>query len=97
MKAILVIDMPDACYECPCYRQTQEGFEDCKATYIPLSPTEVNDIPEWCPLKPMPEKRTIDECEQVYIQRQLEKVYNDGWNACVDELDDELDFFRIWR
>lgn len=80
MKAILVIDKPDACYECPCYRQTQEGFEDCKATYIPLSPTEVNDIPEWCPLKPMPEPRSET------IGDETPDAEAHGWNACLDEI-----------
>lgn len=81
MKAILVIDMPDACYECPCYRQTQEGgiFEDCKVTYIPLSPTEVNDIPEWCPLKPLPKR--IPPNEYGYMT-----PYGSVWNACLDKI-----------
>ena len=55
MKAILVIDMPSCCVECPCY-DFDLGLCSPK--------NEITDVDgrhderaDWCPLKPMPEKR----------------------------------------
>ena len=84
MKAILVINMPKSCAVCPIFQEGIDGY--CPIGF--LTPSNKYEIAKGCPLKPMPKKRTIDECEQVYIQRQLEKVYNDGWNTCLEELDD---------
>ena len=48
MKAILVIDMPEACADgCPVM---------CRARGI-------NHRPTWCPLRPLPEKIDISEDE----------------------------------
>lgn len=63
-KAILVIDEPNECIDCPCYRQTKEEgelFEDCKAMMMPLNWREVTEKPSWCPLKPLPEKRKLHQ------------------------------------
>ena len=64
MKAILVIDMPEACADgCPVM---------CRARGI-------NHRPTWCPLKPMPKKKTPNGSD----------IFNDyvrGWNECVDEI-----------
>ena len=83
MKAILVIDdMPNDCLKCPCYRQTRDDglFEDCKAVLRPLSPAERDEVPEWCPLKPMPKKIPFDEAFKM-------EDYTDGWNACLEEIE----------
>ena len=74
MKAILVIDMPNECDECP----LQDG-ERCYARQDWIS-----TISNWrCPLKPMPNKRVPDgsETDQIY------GCYV-GWNACLEVLED---------
>ena len=49
MKAILVVDMPKSCEDCPC-----TDYMFCYATQKELEiDWEVNK-PSWCPLKPMP-------------------------------------------
>ena len=53
MKAILVIDMPEACADgCPVMCRTRG----------------INHRPSWCPLKPLPNKRVPDgsETDQIY-------------------------------
>ena len=49
-KAILILDMPKDCLYCPCYRLS-ENIEDCKAMLRPLTYSERDNKPEWCPLK----------------------------------------------
>ena len=50
MKAVLVIDMPTHCGECP----------------VKCRMRGINHVPTWCPLRPLPLKGTmenVDECE----------------------------------
>lgn len=56
MKVVLVIEEPNECIDCPCYRQTKEDgklYEDCKAMMMPLNWREVTEKPSWCPLRPL--------------------------------------------
>lgn len=85
MKAILVIDMPDECLDCPCYRQTYTynwglAGEDCKAMLRPLNYIEVTNRPKWCPLKPLPQKYCTDGDDLE------ENSYWQGWNECLEEI-----------
>ncbi len=85
MKAILVMDMPKKCADCPClhfnkYHQMYEcraninsywenvDFEYAKGTK-----------PDWCPLKPMPDKK-------VHAEEFLSVFIKTGYNACIDEI-----------
>lgn len=84
MKAILVIDMPDECLDCPCYRQTYTynwglAGEDCKAMLRPLNYIEVTNRPEWCPLKPMPQSKN----DRYGLDKNAM-----GWNECLKEIKD---------
>ena len=84
-KAILVMDMPKNCAKCNlCGTQDDEYFciPDDFAHY--LGDSYVNHSceskPDWCPLKPMPEKRDmrfLDDASEYYRQ---------GWNACIDAI-----------
>lgn len=79
-KAILVIDMPDECRNCPCFNGLDFaaycGKEDKKIEY------DIDNLaytkPIWCPLKALPEK----------IEYKLLKGidYSNGWNDCLDEI-----------
>lgn len=86
MKATLVIDMPDECLDCPCYRQTYTynwglAGEDCKAMLRPLNYIEVTNRPEWCPLKPLPTRPDV-------IPIKEEEAYVYGWNDCLKEIEE---------
>ena len=75
MKAILVIDMPKSCEDCPC-----TDYMDC---YVTQKKLEINWKARkafWCPLKPMPSKKQIEE-------RWFSEDYSMGWNACIGELE----------
>lgn len=71
MKVILVMNMPENCNNCIF----------CDHDWWCLVDKEerrANDEhkPEWCPLKPLPDKYTY----------YLGGDYTDGWNACIDEI-----------
>ena len=75
MKAILIVDMPKNCGECPCvndefgFCQADEKIRDC----------DWYKSPTWCPLKPMPLKSVWGN------------DFSDGWNACLDEITGETE------
>ena len=90
MKAILVTDMPEKCFNCqlmtddmyckgftPYTKENVAITKMCVEDYVTLGTKHPN-----CPLKPMPRKNykkfyfgNIDENRFVY-----------GWNACIDEI-----------
>ena len=100
MKAILVLEMPNNCLECP-FRYKSEEMPLGNYTYQSLfrckfEPEELcedngdtvylNDLmmkskPDWCPLKPMPEKKEKHNAMPFEI-----KHYIDGYNTCIGEI-----------
>ena len=79
MKAILVIDMPTSCIDCPF---TLAHICDGGKQAI----SNIRGRHESCPLKPLPERRQDIE------EANLEAMFNDGFNACLDELEDPNGF-----
>ena len=93
-KSVLVIDTPENCYGCPfgteyCGNLEYEGLcelADCLDCDVILMTEEHYDCesksrPDWCPLKPLPEKSTIENDMTDY---QCGMV--DGRNQCIDEI-----------
>lgn len=79
-KAILVLDeMPRYCEACPfCYDKYHEGSW-CDLLNEPVPQWERF---EYCPIKELPEKQVRDYPEyDRYITG-----YDDGWDACLDEI-----------
>lgn len=73
-KSVLVIDTPENCGKC----KFISGFW-CRAMNGRRVPN--NDvIPNWCPLKPLPEKMTG------VAQTDHWNSIKAGWNACIDEI-----------
>ena len=90
MRVVLVIEEPNECIDCPCYRQTKEDgelYEDCKAMMMPLNWREVTEKPSWCPLKPLPKKRPVHYNDEIFGE--VENLTNIGWNKCVEEIENE--------
>ena len=75
-KAILVIDMPDSCDDCDfCY------YSDGRVPicfYKSWVIDEPKAKPDWCPLKPTPEK------DEEYHLLEWSAGYKKGWNDCVN-------------
>ena len=76
MKAILVLEMPSSCSEC---NLQQYGICHAVRKSIVGTPADLKSKPDWCPLKPAPEKRhTLDNF--------WEMCANIVRNACIDEI-----------
>lgn len=79
-KAILVMDMPDDCFECNfCVELSAQ--DRCVAAGKRIFTLEK---PDWCPLKQLPEK--LEGNDSIKYQW---GEYEDGWNHCIDCLIDE--------
>ena len=76
-KSILIVDTPDNCEKC----------KFCANEYVDfciLENAEVDDaskIPDWCPLRPLPEKMTGVAPTDHWINS-----IKAGWNGCIDEI-----------
>ena len=94
-KSVLVIDYtPENCYDCPfgteyCGNLEYEGcceLAECLDGEMRLIEEKHYDYenesrPDWCPLKPLPEKNTTENDMTDY---QCGMV--DGRNQCIDEI-----------
>ena len=59
MKAILIIEMPKNCNDCPCAYFDAE-YVDADYCGVTADKIKYNAIsrPDWCPLRPLPENMT---------------------------------------
>lgn len=79
-KSVLVIDTPRKCIGC-------QFFGSTYYLHCILASGNIEDIeskPDWCPLKPLPEKNTAENDMTDY---QCGLV--DGRNQCIDEITGE--------
>ena len=77
-KAILVIDMPSCCYECPlCV--AWEVVPAVEEYYCAVANNDVDrrHKPDWCPLKPAPEEQLVWHDDDDWVM---------GYNNCVREI-----------
>ena len=85
MKAVLVIDMPDHCKNCPLHDiSSMEGDWLCLAAggkWIETQRTVPEQKPKWCPLRLLPRKLT-----EADISWGEQRGYRGGWNNCLDEI-----------
>ena len=76
VKAILVLEMPSSCSECPCCYVPR-----CEVNEKTLKTSEIYQCkPDWCPLKPMPSKK------EKPTKSESVACFNIGYNACIDEI-----------
>lgn len=86
-KALLTMDMPNSCMGCNfLYCDAESNVESCQAREKskPID-LEKEDKPDWCPLRPIPEKKEILRTNQ-YQFGVLGRGFSEGWNACVDKI-----------
>lgn len=99
-KSVLVIDTPETCVDCQFCYELDEGVEACCS----ISDDDKDAIlmkkidceygycqgkPDWCPLKPLPEKKEyIVPIDNVESQKDIIAV---GWNACLREITETSD------
>lgn len=81
-KSVLVVNTPRKCIGCQFFKSTY-------SLHCILASGNIEDIeskPDWCPLKPLPEKNTTENDMTDY---QCGMV--DGWNACLREITETSD------
>ena len=94
-KAILVIDMPEMCTDCPIHcLDTPNNHEiilwcgfNCKE--VKLDDNKIGIRPDWCPLNPVPEKKVVKQYQGngIYGFKTAEEAhFAMGWNDCIDEI-----------
>ena len=77
-KKILVCDPNGYCGRCPCRQYLgEESDESICGVTMKLIPEGVK-LPEWCPLKDLPERLTGKDAPAEFIQ---------GWNAAIDSIE----------
>lgn len=76
-KAVLVIDMPEHCYECPCFMN--EGWR-CQCR-LDINEEVHDERPTWCPLRPLPEK-----WERKPYNSDSRVDWQNGYNRCLDDI-----------
>ena len=87
MKAILVMEMPSSCEKC---RLHSFVGKDCDVVCQAKGTTQsyedaYNGKPDWCPLKPMPDKKVLSG-DVADIQKMGKELMDIGYNACIDEI-----------
>lgn len=79
-KSVLVIDTPEKCDSCDLCCITFYPF--CKVNARDI--IDLNIVPDWCPLKPLPEKKSTTAPVSNYeVQKNL---FAAGWNACINKI-----------
>lgn len=77
-KSVLVINTPESC--CSCYlRGFTLNLQYCRGKLKDIK--DVSTKPDWCPLKPLPEKSTTENDMTDYQRGMV-----DGRNQCIDEI-----------
>ena len=82
-KSVLIIDTPESCRSCY-LRWFTLNLQYCRGKLKDIK--DVSTKPDWCPLKPLPEKSTAENDMTDY---QCGMV--DGWNQCIDEITGGMD------
>jgi len=78
-KGIIVVDIPETCGGCPCFKDEDMDGDWCSVTgeYV----YGFSDMNEDCPIKPAP-----DKIQHPSRQSLAQECFADGWNACVDKI-----------
>lgn len=82
-KSVLVIDAPENCISCSISRDCSDILGTC--AFCPITGKcvfgkDAEMIPEWCPLKPLPEYKSMEK------PGEYEYGEMHGWNRCIDEI-----------
>lgn len=78
-KAVLVMNMPESCFGCNfMYCDEESDTETCQAMETERDIDLIEDRPDWCPLRELPEKK------ELYLS--INKWYCVGFNDCLDDI-----------
>lgn len=78
MKAILVMEMPENCLECPLLNGSDECIMQDEDTNVIVD--SFDKLKEGCPLVPMPERKVAVPGYEAHIEAK-------GWNSCINTIE----------
>ena len=84
-KAVLLMDIPETCLDCNLCVLDTDGSISCyyNKREICSNVGENNSRPNWCPLRPLPDRKEITE---TYKWEDRLPSFKCGWNWCLDEI-----------
>lgn len=84
-KAVLLMDVPEKCLDCNLCFLDMDGSISCyyNKREICSNVGENNSRPNWCPLRPLPDRKEITE---TYKWEDRLPSFKCGWNWCLDEI-----------
>lgn len=88
MKAVLVMENPECCGNCPLMD------DDCAGGYCNAHDDDYIDIPDtmggkpdWCPLQELPKRKAVIGIDGATGIKEGElHGQQKGWNACIDKI-----------
>lgn len=81
-KAILIMDMPSSCINCPLSKYECDCMPEDYCMTRDKEIINKYSKPEWCPLREIPERKD----ETWDIMNMEDSYYNEGWNHCIDTI-----------
>ena len=83
-KSVLVINTPKYCAVCVLRSGVHHPF--CRVNNRDI--TDLSIRPDWCPLKPLPEKMKVTGIYngEYFKAGGKPPSYKVGWNGCIDEI-----------
>ena len=84
-KAVLLMDVPETCLDCNLCVLDTDGSISCyyNKREICSNVGENNSRPNWCPLRPLPDRKEITE---TYKWEDRLPSFKCGWNWCLDDI-----------
>lgn len=84
-KAVLLMNVPEKCLDCNLCVLDMDGSISCyyNKREICSNVGENNSRPEWCPLRPLPDRKEITE---TYKWEDRLPSFKCGWNWCLDKI-----------
>lgn len=93
MKAILVMEMPESCNECPLEMDVEDTTgKQWKGNICRGCGSRNEDRderPDWCPLVPMPGRRKERSFKETK-KHPYTGGFFDGWNACLNVIEGKM-------
>lgn len=80
-KGIVIIGIPNCCAECSLVNIDEDLNLSCDATSLYIDVKKLNSKPDWCPIKPIPDRKSED-----FGQTIISAARGEGWNECLDEI-----------
>lgn len=86
-KAILVMNMPESCFGCNfMYCDEESDTETCQAMETARDIDLIEDRPDWCPLRELPEKKETTYPQACYENSYWTDEMKAGFNICLNEM-----------